>query len=143
MKTLEDEASIISVSTEQFQWKVFAHFTLNETGKTLNGLNGSQGGGLGILLMLSAVTDISRWDPPPGPWVSVLSDTAELHNFIHIASRGINDPSELDIIFISFSLMQTNLCVTNIKFNWSSNKSLFVEYCYQQNCASYTANNKL
>ncbi len=48
-------------------------------------------------------TDIIRWDPQPGPWVRVLSDTAEGHN-INIATRGIYDPSELDIIFVGFSL---------------------------------------
>ena len=104
--------SDIFVSTEQLQWIVFAHFTLNETGKTLNGLNGSRvedrgegGGGYSW----------HRWHRPMGSPASamsqcpsVLSDATEGHN-IHIATRGIYDPSELDIIFVEFSyLMHAN-----------------------------------
>ena len=57
-----EESISYFVSTEQLQWIEFAHFTLNETGKTLKGLNGwrsgGQGWGWGILLTLTSPSQI-------------------------------------------------------------------------------------
>ena len=139
---MKDEESIsYFVSTEQLQWIVFAHFTLNETGKTLKGLNGwrsgGQGWGWGILLTLTSPSQI--------PGHESVSSVTQLRAITSILSPRVfmtllSWISSLKDFHIKCKLIYAS---SNSKFNWSSNKSLFVEYCYQQNCASYTANNKL
>ena len=160
---------IINVTSEQVQWIVFAHFTLNETCKTLN--DWGQGweilGGYWVhtsplnsdIAMISPALDqshesdlrarnhtaeihnihavtLSQWEASIQVTWSLSANqsptiTAEVHN-IHAVTRSRYLWPFRALSFFPFR-PYIIYAVSNVKFNWSSKKSMFVEFCYQQN----------
>ena len=129
---------IINVTSEQVQWIVFAHFTLNETCKTLNGWG--QGWGRGYwggywvhtsplnsdIAMISPALDRSHESE-----LRARNHTAEVHN-IHAVTRSRYLWPFRALSFFPFR-PYIIYAVSNVKFNWSSKKNMFVEFCFQQN----------